>query len=280
MRTQGLKVFAVAAIMLAGSSLCSAETPVETAWSTLENGAADKGPDRRASAARALGLITRDPKATTMAEKALQDEKADVRAAAAAALGEMDARASVSKLRKALSDKEAKVVLAAARSLLLLKDDPPAYEVFYAVLTGQRKTGQGLIASQIQGLQNPKNLAEFGAGFIPFGGVGVFAFNALTKDDVSPVRAAAANALAKDPDPQTTKALVDSVSDKSWVVRVGALQAIAKRGDPALLPKIQGAMSDEKYAVRDTAAAAVITLANLHRPSKPEPKKKETRKSG
>jgi HEAT repeat protein len=59
----------------------------------------------------------------------------------------------------------------------------------------------------------------------------------------------AANALAKDPDPQTTKALVQAVSDQSWVVRVGALEAIAKRGDPTLLPSIQGAMSDNKDVV-------------------------------
>jgi len=280
MRTKRLKTLALAAITLAGSSLWSADTPSQTAWSILQNAAADKSTEKRINAARALGLIVHDPKATAMAEKALEDEKTDVRAAAAAALGEMDAQGSVSKLQKALSDKEPKVVLAAARSLVQLKDNAPAYEVFYMVLTGQQKTGQGLIASQVQGLQNPKNLAELGVGFVPFGGVGLFAFNALTKDDVSPVRAAAANALAKDPDPQTTKALVQAVSDKSWVVRVGALQAIAKRGDPTLLPSIQGAMSDNKDVVSYTASAAVIALTNLQRASKPEQKKTETRKKG
>ena len=190
----------------------------------------------------------------------------------------MDAKGSIPKLQKALSDKEPKVVLAAARSLVQLKDNAPAYEIFYAVLTGQQKAGQGLVASQVQGLQNPKNLAEIGVGFVPFGGIGLFAFNAVTKDDVSPVRAAAANALAKDPDPQTTKALVQAVSDKSWVVRVGALQAIAKRGDPTLLPSIQGAMSDNNDVVSYAASAAVIALTNLQRASKPEQEKKEERK--
>ena len=278
MRTKKLKTLAVAAITLTGSSLWSVETPAQTAWSILQDATSNKSADKRASAARVLGLITRDPKAAAMAEKALEDEKGDVRAAAATALGEMDATGSIAKLRKALSDKEPKVILAAARSLVQLKDDPPAYEVFYAVLTGQQKTGQGLVASQLQSLQNPKNLAEMGVGFVPFGGVGLFAFNALTKDDVSPVRAAAANALAKDPDPQTTKALVQAVSDKSWVVRVGALQAIAKRGDPALLKNIQGAMSDDKDVVRYTASAAVIRLTNLQQASKPERETKQTKK--
>ena len=277
MRTERLNMLAVAAITLTGSSLWSADTPAQTAWGILQNAAADKSTDKRAGAARALGLITRDPKAAAMAEKALEDEKGDVRVAAAAALGEMDAKSSVPKLRKALSDKEPKVILAAARSLVQLKDDAPAYEVFYAVLTGRQKTGAGLVASQLQGLQNPKNLAEIGVGFVPFGGVGLFAFNALTKDDVSPVRAAAANALAKDPDRQTAMALVQAVSDKSWVVRVGALQAIAKRGDPTLLKDIQGAMSDDKDVVSYTASAAVITLTNLQRASTPEQKRKPTK---
>jgi hypothetical protein len=64
------------------------------------------------------------------------------------------------------------------------------------------------------------------------------------------------------------------------MVRVGALEAIAKRGDPALLKEIQGAMSDGKDAVSYTASAAVIRLANLQQGSKPEPKKKPTRKNG
>ncbi len=280
MRTKRLKTLAAAVIALAGSSSWSADTPTQTAWSILQNAAADKSAEKRTNAARALGLIPRDPKAMAMAEKALEDEKTDVRAAAAAALGEMDAKGSISKLQKALSDKEPKVVLAAARSLLQLNDNVPAYEVFYAVLTGRQKTGRGLVASQLQSLQNPKNLAEVGVGFVPFGGIGLFAFNAFSKDDVSPVRAAAANALAKDPDPQTTKALVQGVSDKSWVVRVGALQAIAKRGDPTLLPGIQAALSDNKDVVSYAASAAIIALTNLQRASKPERRKKETRKNG
>lgn len=281
MRTLWLKTLTVAAITLAGSSLWSADTPAQTAWSILQNAAADKSTEKRAGATQALGLITRDSKATTMAEKALEeDEKAQVRAAAATALGEMDARGSIPKLRKALSDKDPKVILAAARSLMQLKDDAPAYEVFFAVLTGQQKTGQGLVASQLQSFQNPKNLAELGVSFLPFGGVGTFAYNAVTRDDVARVRAAAANALAKDPDQQTGMALVQAVSDKSWEVRVGALQAIAKRGDPKLLQSIQGAMSDNKDVVSYTASAAVITLTNLQRASKPEEVKKQTRKKG
>ena len=280
MGTQRLKTLAVAAVMLVGSSLWSADTPALKAWGILQNAAADQSADKRAKAVRVLGLIIRDAKATAMAERALEDENGDVRAAAATALGEMDARGSIPKVQKALSDNEPKVVLAAARSLVQLKDDTSAYEVFYAVLTGHQKTGEGLVTSQLQSLQNPRNLAELGVGFIPFGGAGIFAFNALTKDDVSPVRAAAARALAKDPDPQTTMALVQAVSDKSWRVREGALEGIAMRADPALLKNIQGAMSDEKDIVSYTACAAIIRLTNLRHASKPKQEKKHTSKQG
>jgi HEAT repeat protein len=263
----------LAAIMLVGSSLWSADTPTLKAWDILQNAATDKSADKRAKAVRVLGLIIRDPKAAALAERALEDEKADVRAAAAAALGEMDSKGSIPRLRKVLSDKEPKVVLAAARSLVQLKDVTSAYEVFYAVLTGQQKTGEGLVTSQLQSLQNPRKLAELGVGFIPFGGAGLFAFNALTKDDVSPARAAAAGALAKDPDPQTTVALVQAVSDKSWRVREGALEGIAKWADPALLKNIQGAMSDEKDIVSYTACATIIRLTNLQHAYKREQKR-------
>ena len=39
------------------------------------------------------------------------------------------------------------------------------------------------------------------------------------KDDSSPVRAAAAKVLARDPDPAATKALAEAAGDDSWIVR-------------------------------------------------------------
>ena len=69
MRTKKLKTLAVAAITLTGSSLWSVETPAQTAWSILQDATSNKSADKRASAARVLGLITRDPKATAMEER-------------------------------------------------------------------------------------------------------------------------------------------------------------------------------------------------------------------
>jgi HEAT repeat protein len=227
-----------------------------------------------------------DAKALKLAEKALNDDKAEVRSAAAAALGEMKAKASTPKLREALDDNDPSVALAAAHSLELMHDDS-AYEVYYEVLTGQRRAGKGLIASETSILKDRKKMAQLGfeqgIGFVPFAGIGWGAIKRITKDDSSPVRAAAAKVLAKDPDPAATKALADAVGDQSWLVRAAALEALAKRGDPSVLDPVERSMSDEKDAVRYTAAAAVLRLmaikesglAVMERKKKEKEKEKE-----
>jgi HEAT repeat protein len=102
---------------------------------------------------------------------------------------------------------------------------------------------------------------QAGIGFVPFGGMGWRAYKTLHKDDGSPVRAAAAKVLSKDPDPNTTEALTDAAGDRSWGVRVAALEALAERGDASALPTVEMYMSDERDSVRYTAAAAVLRLS-------------------
>jgi HEAT repeat protein len=236
------------------------------AWQILEDACTGDKTGDRATAVLVLGLIPNDSKSIKLAEKTLTDEKPEVRAAAAAALGNMKARKSISKLKSAVDDQDPSVALAAAHSLDLMHDNS-AYEVYYEILNGERKTGKGLIASQSAILHDPKKMAELGfvegIGFIPFAGIGWSAIKALAKDDSSPVRAAAARVLARDPDQATTKALMEATGDKSWIVQAAALEALAKRGDPSALPTVQKYMSDEKTAIRFTAAAAVIRLTTI-----------------
>jgi HEAT repeat protein len=235
----------------------------EEAWRILTSACAADNTSSRATAIRVLGLMPNDAKAIKLAGKALDDDKPEVRSAAAAALGDMKSRTSIAKLKEALDDNDPSVALAAAHSLELMHDDS-AYEVYYEVLTGDRKAGKGLIASQTSFLKDPKKMAQLGfeegIGFIPFAGIGWRVIRTIKKDDLSPVRAAAATVLAKDPDPAATKALADAVGDKSWLVRAAALEALAKRGDPSALATVQLSMSDEKDAVKYTAAAAVLRL--------------------
>lgn len=157
--------------------------------------------------------------------------------------------------------------MATAHSLRELKDDKSAYAVYYDVLTGGRKTGDGMIAQQLETLKNPKELAKIGfsegIGYIPFAGIGWDAYRTMHKKDPNPVRAAAATFLAHDPDPATSKALVNATRDKDWIVRAAAVEAIAQRGDPSLLPKVQLRFSDKNPKVRYSAAAAVIRLSAL-----------------
>jgi len=117
-----------------------------------------------------------------------------------------------------------------------------------------------------------------GIGFIPFAGMGWQAFKVIHKDDSSPVRAAAAKVLAKDPDPDTTKALEDAVGDKNWVVRAAALEALAGRGDPSVLDTVQLYMSDDKDAVKYTAAAAVLRLSAIKESGTPVKQQKRKRR--
>ena len=259
------------------------KVPKEEAWQILNSACIGEKTSGRATAIRVLGLMPNDAKARKLAERALDDDKAEVRSAAAAALGDMKSRTSIPKLREALDDHDPSVALAAAHSLELMHDES-AYEVYYEVLTGQRKAGRGLLASKTSDLKDPKKMAQLGfeegIGFIPFAGIGWGAIKAITKDDSSPVRAAAAKVLAKDPDPAATKALADATGDKSWLVRAAALEALAKRGDPSVLDTVKLYMSDENDAVKYTAAAAVLRLTAIKEsgPAGVEGKKEKEKK--
>jgi HEAT repeat protein len=146
-------------IAVAAAGVLSAQSLTDRSWSILTAGIHDQKADCRTKAARALGLITSNDKARELAEKALADPKPDVRAAAADSLGQMGAKSSVSKLIETIrADKDAGVVFSAASALFTL-GDPRAYDFYYAVLTGERKTGDSLLDSQMKMLKDPKAVA-------------------------------------------------------------------------------------------------------------------------
>ncbi|WP_058185765.1 HEAT repeat domain-containing protein [Terracidiphilus gabretensis] len=243
-----------------------AQSAGEKAWSILQEGQQKKN-EEKITAVRVLGLIQRNQKAADLALAALNDTNSDVRAAAAKSLGQMGAKSAIPRLKTTLHDeKDVSVVVSCAWSLVTL-GDPLGYGVYYAVLTGQKKSGGGLLDDQKKMLHDPKKMAEFGIdegiGFIPFAGLGKDAFKMLTKDDSSPVRAAAAGMLEKDPDPKTRTALISAASDDSWQVRVAALNVLSHRGDPTVIVDIQPLLYDKKDEVRYTAAAAVVHLEDV-----------------
>jgi HEAT repeat protein len=251
-------------LLLAAPAIPSANPPPsKEAWAILKDGASDKNAARRAKAVHSLGLI-KDRQAERMAEEALSDPDKDVRSEAAVSLGHMNAAAARPKLRACLDDKDVLVVLACTNALYVLKD-PVAYEVYYALLTKERKSSKGLMQSQLDTLRDRKQLEklafETGIGFVPYGGAGWQAIKTIAHDDVSPVRALAAERLATDPDPKSAKALTDYLTDKKARVREAVVEAIAKRDDPRFLKAVIDLLDDENDSIRYDAAATVIGLS-------------------
>jgi HEAT repeat protein len=251
--------------------------PLDGAWQLLETGVKSDKVSERAIAIRALGLVHNNARAIRLAETGVDDGKPEVRAAAADALGRIGSKKSIPTLKKMLDDKDPKVVLSAAQALIELKDDE-GYEVYYEILTGERKAGGGLMASEEAMFKDPKQLLGLGfhegLGFIPFGGISWEAYKTITKNDTSPLRAAAARKLAQDPDPAATKALITAAGDKNWLVRAAALEALALRGDSAGLKTAALYLYDERAEVKYTAAGAVIRLSRTDRKSR-DPKRKD-----
>ncbi len=265
-----------ACVVLALTSFSFAETPREQAWKVLNPGLTNSNIEKRMRAVSELGLLPDDQQAEDAALTALKDDKSEVRAVAAQALGEMQAKTAKPQLLAALKDDDVTVILSAAHSLVLMNDEA-GYNVFYAVLTGQQKGGQSLLAQQKKMLDDPKKLAglgfQTGLGFVPFGGLGLSAFKVITKDDSSPVLAAAAITLANDKDPKSGQALSDAaLQQKKWLVRAAAYDAIAKRGDPSLKGTALSGLQDENDQVQYAAAAALIRLSDIEEKHVAKPK--------
>lgn len=241
----------------------------ENAWQLLLDGTKEPHTSKRATAVRVLSLLTGQSRAIKIATEALDDDKYQVRVAGALSLGELQAKSAIPKLREALSDKEPVVVLAAAHSLVQMKDSD-AYEVYYEILTGERRGNKGLVAGELDTLKDPKKMAmlgfQEGIGFVPFAGIGYTAIRTIMKDDSSPIRAAAAKTLAEDKDPTAAKALTHAATDdRNELVRTAALDALARRGDPSVIDDIAPALLDDKDSVKYTAAAAILRLTQLQR---------------
>jgi HEAT repeat protein len=256
------------------NSACQAQTATAKAWTLLQGAVAEKRADQRVIAVRVLGLIPLDPHAVQLAENALKDSSPLVRAAAATALGQMHASGAAPALKQSLKDKNLHVVLAAAHALSLINDFA-CYDVYYAVLTGERKNQESMIDQELDVLRDPKQLEEMGfsegIGFLPFASIGWDALETIMKDrkDGAVAKAGIIAAVATDPDPRAGIALVAATQHENWIVRVAALEAISKRGDPSLLPKIEKSIDDPRDEVKYTGTAAVIHLSNVAQTKNP-----------
>lgn len=238
-------------------------SPREQAWTLLKDASQDKDVKHRAQAFQAMGILHPAGDAVKILEDGLDDKSPVVREAAARSLGEMRSTASIPKLQAAVDDKDFGVSLAATAALVTMKNDA-GYDADFEILTGARKSGEPLTQQASRTLHDRDKLVmlsvEQGMGFAPFGGFAVAAFEAMKKNSTAPVRAAAALALAHDPDERSAKALVIATGDKDWIVRVAAIRAIGLRDDASLARELKIPMADQRPEVRFTAAASIIRL--------------------
>jgi HEAT repeat protein len=247
----------------------------EKSWQILQSGLRSRKVAERTEAVKALSLLAGNRQAVRFSLRAMRDKNPRVRAAAASSLGDLHATNTIPALRAAVSDKDASVMLAATHALYVLKD-PLAYEIYYAILMGDKKTSAGMIQSQLDRLKDPKQVAQMGfeegIGFLPYAGMGYEAYRQLKKGKDSPIRAAAARYLALDPDSISEDALVQAaVSDKNIIVREAALDALTQRANPKCAHRLAVNLDDSKYPVSYRTAATIIELGSIeHR--RPTPK--------
>lgn len=266
-KTRLTPTVSTAVLLIFSTVFCHAQTAADPAWLFLQAGLKEKSAIQRIAAVRVLGLISGDPQAADLAEKALKDPNSSVRAAAATALGQMHASGADASLKQALNDKNLSVVMAAAHALRML-NDPACYDAYYEIFTGERRNDTGMIAQEMKVLHDPRQLAAMGfnegIGYVPFASMGWEAYQTIMKDkkDGAAAKAALIAALATDPEDRTGRLLLKESKNQNWVLRVAALEAIAKRGQPTLLSGVEPMLSDRRREVRLTAAATVIQLAD------------------
>src|SRR4029077_9352119 len=193
----------LAVVFVTGNESLRAQAPPGIAWDILEKGHTSRHTKERIIAVRALWQLPGNSRAVELAEELIVDREPDVRAASALTLGQLNAVRSIPLLREALKDKNIHVDFAASNALLSLGDSS-GYAIYYEVLIGKRKSGEGPVEEQKRLIKDPKAMTLMmlgtAAGFAPYAGYGWAMFQVISKDYAGPVRVEAVQKLAKDAD--------------------------------------------------------------------------------
>lgn len=241
------------------------------AWKLLDAAVASEKPSNRSDGLSAISMLASNPRAVKLVIHALSDKNEAVRTLAANSLGGMKSSAAVPALKRAMNDPSPVVSFAAAKSLWKL-GDRSGRDIFYAVLTGERKTQPGFITRHINDIKkdvhDPKTLALIGinqasSAFLGPFSMGFSVLEEYAKDTSSPVEALCANLLAQDATPGTIEQLSFALNDDNWTVRAAAAKALAEIGDRKVMPQLDRMMSSDKEpAARLAAAAAIVKLTS------------------
>ena len=239
------------------------------AWKLLDDAVASDKVRSRSDALSALSILQSDRHALALMTQSLADKDEGVRALAATSLGNMKARSAIPALRKAVDDPSPVVSFAAARSLWKM-GDRSGRELFYDVLSGERKTQPGLIQKKVeeakQDVHNPKTLALIGidqasGAFLGPFSMGVSMVEEYAKNTGSPVQALCASLLSQDNTPDTIEQLSMALGNSNWSVRAAAAKALARMHDRKIIPELEQMMeTDKEQAARFVAAAAILKL--------------------
>jgi HEAT repeat protein len=256
----------------ASSAQRIAPLEMERARQTLDKGLADSNPEKRKEAVIALSLIGTSEQGISRLEKALDDKDVNVRVAACASLAALNGPRSTALLERALRDKVPEVSFAAAKALYQM-GQPTGKAALLEILGGERRASSGYLASERRGalrmMKNPGGLLKLmvkqGVGMAPVPGlsVGLASLEALMNDAGVSGRALAATLLARQKDEATLAALRGALSDKDWSVRAAAVHSLALHDRPEVRGDLLPLLEDKKEGVRYRAAAAYLRLAEL-----------------
>jgi len=244
-------------------------TPVKSARSILEQGAADGDPDVRREVALALGLTSRRDSSTALLVKLAADKDHLVREAALVSIGELKDPKLAKPAETALDDEVPEVAFAAARTLFKL-NQPDGKQLLLSVVEKETPAKSNFIRAKIRDvmrrMKRPKSAALFmiqeGIGFVPAPGVGE-GFSALTSlvgDPEFSARATALLVLSSDKSPEVRKEIEQAFNDGDWSMRAAAAQISASRNERAWRFRLVPLFEDNSKRVRYRAAAAFLRL--------------------
>jgi HEAT repeat protein len=245
-------------------------TPVRSARTVLEQGAADPGPDVRREVAVALGLLSRRDPSTNLLAKLAADKDHLVREAALVSIGELGDSRLAKPAHGALDDEVPEVAFAAARTLFKL-NQPEGKQLLLEIVQKEVRAKSGFVRAKLRDvvrrMKRPKSAMLFvvqqGVGFIPVPGVGAgfSAMSSLVSDPDFSARATALLVLSSDRSPEVRNEIEQAFNDSDWSMRAAATQIAASRNQRVWRLRLVPLFEDTNRRVRYRAAAAFLRLS-------------------
>ncbi len=257
--------------LLAGSAAFA--QPEVTSWNILRDGYHEKFIDTRRQALTAVGSIGETPDVIKLLSEALRDDDLELRETAAAVMGQMKCRGCIPALKVALDDESGEVSFAAAKALWDM-GDRSGRTMIEQVLTGETKSGPGVIESAKRQarttLHDKKAIAFIGAKeatsiLLGPASLGVTAAEMALKDGQGGGRTLSATMLGEDCDASVLQLLEQEIgTEKNWAVKAAVARSIGRCKNKDAIPVLEQQLSESHALVRFMAAAGIVRLTGQH----------------